>query len=555
MARFIPTIDPSKIGNSSERKVANAFAGQLPDQVAVIHSLNWVRKRDSGPLVEGECDFVVIHPQFGLLFLEVKGGILEFDPSTEQWWRRISSNRKDLLNKDPFKQVHDNMYAIVEYITSHLKLQSLHCTYGYAAVFPDGTFQGDVPPSITRKQIIDANDLDRLEKCLTSIFRLFQRKNSKGLTREEVKRIKYALFPKFDIVPVLWREVEEQEQRLHRLTEEQKSLLDFLSNQAAASIQGGAGTGKTLLALAKAQQAAQAGMRTLLLCYNRPLREWLNLTAKSEFKHELQIKTYHELVHDYCKEAQLEFSPDNTRSDPKFWNERAPDLLMHACELLPDSARFDAVIVDEGQDFRELWWHSLESIFFDSNSKNCYYVFFDPNQILYLTEDLLLPSELGTPFVLQKNCRNSPHIAEYCQMLIDSESGCKNHSLDVFQVSSREMGFQKVSELVSLLSGSGSGGLKPSQIAVLVPGYPVDDWPAKFKRTAAVRDLEAWRNCEGILIESHARFKGLEADAVIMLTAPISNANDRDRRLNYVACSRAKHILKIVEVIEKPNDS
>ena len=59
-----------------------------------------------------------------------------------------------------------------------------------------------------------------------------------------------------------------------------------------------------------------------------------------------------------------------------------------------------------------------------------------------------------------------------------------------------------------------------------------------------------WRNNQGILMESHARFKGLEADAVIILTAPIAETNDRERRLNYVACSRAKHILTIVEVTE-----
>ncbi len=550
MARFIPVINLEQISNPSERKVASLLANHLSDQVNVIHSFNWVHKRDSGILVEGECDFIVLDPHNGLLFVEVKGGIVGFDPQTEEWWRLSRYNTKIPLNKDPFKQVQHNMYAIVDHIKEQLKLPQLDCTYGFAVIFPDGRFQGQVPPSITRAQIIDATDMAKIETRLARIFSLFRRSSNMKLTRAQARKIEFTLFPKFDIVPVLWRKIEDQEERLHRLTEEQKNLLEVLTNQSMASIQGGAGTGKTLLALAKAQQAAKAGMRTLLLCYNRPLRNWLSHTAQADFEHELAIKTYHELAHDYCTAANIEFNPDQYNKPRDFWNEIAPDLLMRACDLLPECEKYDAVIVDEGQDFQELWWHSLDSIFKDPQNKGCFYVFFDPNQILYLKEQLRLPSELGEPFLLQQNCRNSPEIARYCESLIGLESDHPTHSLDVFCVDSRQSGFQKITELISELSAPKTGELCPSQIVVLVPGFPLDDLPSKFRRIKATRDLNAWRNDEGVLIESYARFKGLEADAVIILTAPIGDTNGRDRRLNYVACSRAKHILKIVEVVD-----
>ena len=551
MARFIPSINPAKIENPGERKVANALATHLPNQVIVIHSFNWVQKRVSGHLIEGECDFIVLDPKIGLLFIEVKGGILGFDPQTEEWWRFSAYDTKIPLSKDPFKQVQQNMYAIVDSLKERLQLEQLKFTYGFAVVFPDGLFQGQVPPGITRGQVIDAADLDNLESRLANIFRLFRRSTSTALTKQEISNIEIALFPKFDIVPVLWRTVEDQEQRLHRLTEEQKQLLDTLANQPRAAIQGGAGTGKTLLALAKAQQAAQAGLRTLLLCYNRPLKTWLERTAQAEFSGTLTIKTYHELAHEYCKTAHLEFDPGQYDKPRTFWNEVAPDLLMQACDQLPESEKFDALIVDEGQDFQELWWHSLDCVFKDPVDKRCFYVFFDPNQILYLKEDLRLPSELGSPFLLVKNCRNAPEIAKYCQILIEDGSNCTNHTLDVFQVESRRAGFEKITALVGELSNQKTGGLDPSQIAILVPGYPVDDLPVKFKRIKATRDLDAWRNNKGVLIETQARFKGLEADAVIILTSPVDQARGKERRLNYVACSRAKHILKIVEVIHR----
>lgn len=548
MVTFIPTINPNQIENRGERRVAEALAAQLPKRVRAMHSLNWVQANKSGRLTEGECDFVILDENIGLLFVEVKGGVLGYDPGVNDWWRLTDSENRKWLNKDPFQQVRGNMYALVKHIKKRLYSSELPCTYGYAVAFPDGRFHGELPPGIARSLVLDVDDLDYLEQRIHRIFGKFRRENHQPLTRAEVKNIELSLYPKFDIVPVLWREIEEKEREIHRLTEEQKNVLSILNNQRVALIQGGAGTGKTLLALAKAQQTTQSGMRTLLLCYNRPLKDWLNKTAQTDFDCSLTINNYHGLVHDFCKASGVEFDPDKSNDEQKFWNEEAPELLMQACEALPANQKFDALIVDEGQDFHELWWDSLDSVFEDSENKNCFYVFFDPNQNLYVRDGLQLPDELGESFPLEKNCRNSPEIAAYCDLLITPDSDMKTHEIEVLKVASRNEGFQKIAELVNQLSSSGTGGLNPSQIAVLVPGYPVDDWPTNFKRIHATRDLDSWQNNEGVLIESSARFKGLEADAVIFLTSPLDKKKDRDRTLKYVACSRAKHILKIVEV-------
>ena len=45
MARLIPRIDPSDIINSGERKVAEALVSQLPNDVEVFHSFNWLRSK------------------------------------------------------------------------------------------------------------------------------------------------------------------------------------------------------------------------------------------------------------------------------------------------------------------------------------------------------------------------------------------------------------------------------------------------------------------------------------------------------------------------------
>ena len=74
MARLFPKIDPSEIENPGERKVAEALVSQLPSRVEVFHSFNCLGTNRAGKLVEGECDFVVVDPENGVIFVEVKGG-------------------------------------------------------------------------------------------------------------------------------------------------------------------------------------------------------------------------------------------------------------------------------------------------------------------------------------------------------------------------------------------------------------------------------------------------------------------------------------------------
>ena len=64
---------------------------------------------------------------------------------------------------------------------------------------------------------------------------------------------------------------------------------------------------------------------------------------------------------------------------------------MQATDILDESEKFDAIVVDEGQDFNELWWASLQGMFKDPNNMEAYYVFFDPNQNIFNLEPTIPP--------------------------------------------------------------------------------------------------------------------------------------------------------------------
>ena len=554
MPRLIPSTDPSEISNSSERKVAQALVDQLPSHVIVVHSFNWLGKNRHETFIEGECDFIIIDEKRGLLFVEVKGGILRFDETSGEWLRHLSGGRVSAI-KNPTEQATRSMHEIVRVIKQKIDCEDMPCTYGFAVAFPDGNFSGTAPVNLPVELIIDASKLSRVAKALSTIFGRFARPAHRALTKNEIAKITRALFPKFEILPVAWRTIEQQEQALHRMTEDQKSILDTLSMQNSAIIEGGAGTGKTLIAIAKAQQVAGSGKRVLLLCYNRPLKEWL-VRALSDENENLAVNNYHGLVHDACQRAGLEFISEKRRTDQDFWNNEAPAKLMDAYDKLPLSEKFDAVIVDEGQDFRELWWLSLESVFRNAEQKDCFYIFADPNQNLYMDE-LSMPQELlNSRYGLSTVCRNTKRIADHCAELIGAESRTrlnapKGEHPAVRQFETMSDALDEVRSRVRKLCTSTQGGLSLSQVAVLAPRKTESLWPSRFgKEIPATQSIDSWRGNRGVLVATPHQFKGLEVDVVFVITKPLDGSDSRTMTENYVARSRAKHMLFVIEVAE-----
>jgi hypothetical protein len=90
------------------------------------------------------------------------------------------------------------------------------------------------------------------------------------------------------------------------------------------------------------------------------------------------------------------------------------------------------------------------------------------------------------------------------------------------------------------------GNLKPEQIAVLTgPGTDNKQWPERVGNIPFVEDFDKWRAGEGILRCTWRRFKGLEADALVLAENRRKDISQADR---YVATSRAKHLLTVVSI-------
>lgn len=554
MARLIPKIDPKDISNVGERDVAMALVAQLPPECIIYHSYPWLRSDRNDyngkvTLQEGETDFVIVHPKTGILVLEVKGGEIKYDNNNRSWYRQESHRIVEI--KDPFEQARRNTHALERAIRkeSFRGQSKIPCPYGYAVIFPHCDYTGSAPPGADTSMIFSAPDLEHLGQRVTKLLGVWKRGNNPvNLNKQEMSGIQLALSPAFKLLPVLFRQVQEQEDRLHRLTEDQLRLLDLLKAHERAAIQGVAGSGKTMLASAQAQKFARNGKKTLLVCYNKPLAEHLESSLPEELASHIKVATFHGLCAEWCRKARISFAP-KWDDGGEFWKSTAPDLFLNAIEIVPE--KFDAVVVDEGQDFYPDWWMAMEMINSEGED-GPFYVFYDPAQNLYVDEDLAIP-DLGNPFDLPTNCRNTRKIASTCSKIRGVEIQVRSDAPDGVEsirkfIPKPDARAQEIKKIIS--EWLGKGKLKPSQIALLSPFEKSKSSLAeisKLGRTPLTTNPHEWRANAGVLLTTIKRFKGLEADAIIVTdvpnpeTTPYFSTSDF-----YVGCSRAKHILVIL---------
>ena len=131
--------------------------------------------------------------------------------------------------------------------------------------------------------------------------------------------------------------IEENNFYFNRMTNEQSFLLDYLEEQEESAIQGGAGTGKTMLAVEKAKRLSEDN-KVVFLCFNRFLIDFL----RDQYKNELTNVTFVNLNALAAKALQKE----------RISNEDIHHFLNNI-EDFTDVWKFKHIIIDEGQDFTD----------------------------------------------------------------------------------------------------------------------------------------------------------------------------------------------------------
>lgn len=549
MAQFIPPIDPETMEFGSEADVARAMIKQLGPGYLVMHSLPWVfpaRDDIDAPAREGEADFLILHRQFGLLILEVKGGELSLKGRT--WLRSTKSTPKEI--KDPVKQARRSLWAMKKRLTLICGKQIAdRTTISVGIAFPHCLFKDHPPTDLPVQAILTMDDLADIEAAILRAYRAGGGGKFE-LSVQEFDAVRRALAPEFRVYEPLRVSVDTSAETLARLTRQQLQVLRGFDGNPRAIIEGVAGSGKTLLAIQRARSFAKTHNAVLFTCFNSELAKWIREEMEDDLVENggnITVQNFHRLASYLCKQAGIEFVASS--ADPqRWWDEKAPDLLAEsAMELYPDGPPFGAMVVDEAQDFSPGWWDALDYL---CDRSTPVWVFLDKAQSL--RREPAEPPLVGAFRVsLDVNCRNTRRIVVCANSATSVESEPfelaplgRPPKLILPQTPAAISGLVQ-QELRTLLADH---RLEPRQIAILGPASKAKGPLANVTAVEGVLlvdDAAAWREGKGVLVSTARSFKGLEADVVILCDfsglGPLFTVSDL-----YVALTRARSHLIIV---------
>jgi hypothetical protein len=551
MVKIYPEALPNRIRNdpkrSAEVQLYDALTQQLRGNWSIFYSVAWLgRTWEGGIPQDGESDFIIAHPSHGILLIEVKGGRISYNGSQRQW---ITTDRDgNNHNIDPFNQVVRSKHALLGKIHSLPRWSNQWITMGHSVAFPHGVAaHTTLPPEASAEIIIDANDMSHLAERIPAIFVYWYGQENRPLQSGAalIADLEKLLAPTITLPNPLSNEVRDEEREILRLTEEQFRLLDFLSRIRRAAISGCAGSGKTTLAVEKAKRLANEGFRTLLTCYNSTLATYL--TGVIRDREQLSICTFHQLCSRLTREANIELPSPDVPEQRKVFDEEYPEALIQAIELRPD-LKYDAIIVDEGQDFHDYWWLALEECLRQGH-QSILYVFYDDNQRVYRNRGSI-PAELQH-FPLTENVRNTRSIHRTLVTYYQGESpssprGPVGRSVEIQHYETTLELRKHLQFIVRKLVDTER--LACSDIVILTPRSLSRSVLRELKMEGNYKLVEQFtENQHEVLYSTIHRFKGLERPVVIVveLDEALLTENEQEERdaLCYVAFSRPRNHL------------
>jgi superfamily I DNA/RNA helicase len=266
---------------------------------------------------------------------------------------------------------------------------------------------------------------------------------------------------------------------------------------------------------------------------------------------QISVSTYHGLARKAFNEWATLAAPTN-QSD---YNERPEDLLFEALDSIKRSPEkvakflFDAVIVDEGQDFKSDYWIPVSDLLKDPIT-GVFYVFFDDNQRIYEQISHIPISKEQQPLVLSDNCRNTKSIFSTLQKFTNTsiETRCigpEGRSVEYVSAQNDDEVHKALRSLLHDLVVN--RGANASQIVVLTPRAKTNSlWKDGLKLGNYSLKWDALiSNNYNIKVSTIQSFKGLESPIVILTEMQYAFVEAREQ-LAYVGISRARNHLIVI---------
>ena len=487
----------------------------------------------------GEIDFILTHPYFGIVLIEVKGhGVVCKDGT---WFRG------DKKTKDPYTQIEDargnlnqflfqNIEELKPIIKDEKDMRKISSSIHTLVVFPFLPDFQNLGMKASKSNTLTQTDLNDV----AGYFKDNIPQNDFGSLKGIQEKFKDVVLPNFNTAPLrgLTKNLMDQ---MMASTEEQKVILNaILDNNSHVAVKGPAGSGKTVLAVEAARQAAENGEKVLFLCYNQNLSRFLsNLLSDNPL---IEVYSLFGLF------AKININLKDVGTSNLNPSDAAPII----AEIMNDNfdkfeTSFDVLIIDEAQDYSSLFWPTFDLL--TENKK--WFLFYDTRQAITHSDwDLpKLSNKSWTTFPLTKYLRSTKEISQQVLKVYNDEYNASAISgLEPQYIHLKNKGWKEgLSVLVQILTGLfETEKYHASQVQILIPHsrYLEEVEQAPYKpnlKIGAIKEIQ---------IESIHKFKGLESEVVVMILPSVesleSETTKDTKSLIYVGMSRATSLLIII---------
>lgn len=299
-------------------------------------------------------DIVILNPKVGAMVYEVK----DYKLSTYNWKNKGKSSKEkvnETVNshiyqvehyKEKMIQLVPNMAEIIDYNSSFYGLIRtgiyLHKIPGNDARILFGNIK--YPTVIGFDDLVDDN-------IATIVPRAYN--NSGSFRQEWADELEFWLNPPFH---------SKEQIEVIELTKDQKKYAK--PKPGHRRLRGVAGSGKTLVIAHKAAQLASEGKKVLVVTYNITLWHYIrDMVERTPFDFERSNIAYN-YFHGFCKDILNEL---NVPKPYPFLEKIVGTVEGAISNVDMDKYKFDAILIDEGQDYEWSWYNLLSKFLSERN--------------------------------------------------------------------------------------------------------------------------------------------------------------------------------------------
>ncbi|MEM9103273.1 MAG: NERD domain-containing protein [Pseudomonadota bacterium] len=560
MAQLFPDTQKTRVifASRAEEQFYQACAQQLGKDWRVYSSCTLSVLESGHGMKDNEIDFVLYHPNFGVIVIEIKGGRIRYNPE-QQTFYSINRFNEEFKIKNPFKQVLVWKSRFIRYI----RRSNIYTNVCHAVCLP-AVLESEIPEAaeFEPQLVIGKTRLSNLETELTRIAqssRGHYPSNQQDYSEEIDKILRGSHFStRLHIRDYL----DNHELRLRDFEIISETLVTPIANAKRLGIEGEAGTGKTMLAILVAKHFKTKGKKVLLLSSNPLMNSWIRKQAGEGVK----VKTYNEIANAHS--ISLHKKPADFDGDMNDWIQLGiPEHLQKA--IIEKEKHYDVILCDEAQDVQPFWWEALTAL--KASEDSHFYIFFDRSQGVFGSggkEHTFIPEDvlpIAPPwFPLVHNYRTTREISGFSRQFRTGKAILQSHSSrfgyrpEIIEYSDQDDFKRQMKQLFRKLFEE--EGIRNHEVAILSARTPshvdsqlhglnaIGNYPLiEVSRGHQKKDMPTQQQLRGrIPVSTIESFKGLETPIGIVVNISehkMALSNPIMSSLLYVACTRAKHML------------